>query len=725
MTLLTVLIILTISTTTCAPVGADPTQTATAAAADSHDETNPREAIQLSKNIYVADRVPAPLHQVVGTSSGHTSSQATPHALEAAYDGSPQRNELALPLNQADQTSSMSVVSSRSVDSLNASFMSLFDELWRIKNHTAESIARLSPPPGPATTFELAAPPDPQVVVPPRPMFTVFRATNVAPPRADSARRAQNWSHHSRNQPQISVLSGLAKFINHKPKGPHQHSPVVGFTSLGNLLDSARLKVNRVFELIGVRTPAKVATQATIDNKWTRQPTRLKRQTAGACSVDRASQCRMHEQMISNTLNSSFPGTFSAIEDSCKHIAYLLVNCWPNFLRQLNYSSRAAHSKKGLAAASEYLSATSSLVAGARASNLLNPPEAGCNVDPNVNEFVRDRIVWMWLNLCLDNKFRRSYVENLSCLSMWSHDRAQEVCSDEYRRMRAYVTSNSSSALVVASNSHHKDGLKRDDRDYENAIMSLNKSRAELVQEPLDRATFRPVETSPVLESSSERLVVTLDATQSAMMQSSAAQRAARVQSDTEFHSKMHCCVFDHFIKCVNRQAHYDCGVRGAQFVVDFMSRIGTDDLKYICNSQPQSNQSSPVNTLRNNPKNSVALSSIIDTSPFIESNYCNEPRIQYAIFMTFGNTPSGMSYGKDSNLNGAGQVRHRNQLGANNFNKDPAFLGKPLSTTYSGCDTLAIGNSIGLLTMTFICSLLVISLPSTAVSFLMNPCES
>lgn len=658
--------------------------------ADTNLKNKPEEGFQLiNRNIYVsAAKAPIYLPEVVGVhpTSASISKPAQDPMLSATASTS-REGDASVPISLARSSAEL----------LAEDFMDLFDELWRIKKHTAESIIRLKSQPIKPQLQQAFAATSP-LQQPPKPMDDTETTTT----RAQST---GNWTQTSPNHSQIGLLNGPTPPKNQKPNGPKRNSPV-GFVSLGNILDSMRARISHLFGSLSVRKQAQNFVVESSKN-WTGK-TRIRRQLASGCASDRVSQCRIHEKTISTTLNSSFPGTFEAIEDGCKHIAYLLANCWPGLLRQLNYSSKYSHNKQVVAVANEYLSSAAPTRGGRNRYNQAQA-ELACNIEPNVSELVRDRIVWMWLNMCLDRAFRKNYVENLSCLSLWSHERAQLVCSDEYRRMQAYVTSNNSILVAGPNNQHPRIARENSEREYENAMRSLNKSRAELVQQPMNRP-FRSTATGlPLVDDSLGGLEMTLDSVpqmHSSMVQSA----AALMQSDTEFHSKMHCCVFDHFIRCVNRQALSDCGHKGAQFVVDFMSRIGTDDLKYICNSQPQNNQRTSMNVLRNNGTASISLSNIIDTSPFIESNYCNEPRIQYAILTSTGYRPDGLDQTKNNHLNGmhsTGKVRNRNQLNAANFNKDPAFLGKPLSTTHSGCNTLNAVKYVSLLA-TLLCSFLV-----------------
>jgi len=325
-------------------------------------------------------------------------------------------------------------------------------------------------------------------------------------------------------------------------------------------------------------------------------------------SSNQLKKCRTVEQLVS--LNVSFPGTSAAIEDNCRQITFLLANCWPNSLQQIR--SSLVSWNKSVVLATEFQLPTSQSYG----------QEMSCGSQSQVPNFMLDRINWMWLNLCMDKKFRLEYVENLRCLSMWNQGRAQQACSNEYRRMQSNVVSK------VHDLEHSHGSLRR-------ALISNS------------------IEQNSMLAGSN------LGANQRAE------QTLEPTQEGGELESKTLCCSFDLFLRCVHKQAVRDCGRNGGQFVVDFMSRIGMDDMKYICNSEPRATQRLKQLTTR---KGNLEIK-----GPFIEGDYCNEPRVYNTL-----NRPNKSSSAAGNRTGGSRPTNAKNSnRPSTNINSDSTMSGQ------------------------------------------------
>lgn len=298
-------------------------------------------------------------------------------------------------------------------------------------------------------------------------------------------------------------------------------------------------------------------------------------------------RCNTTSAIVNVNLNSTFPGTDKSIEDNCEQLAFLLGSCWPQQLERI--TSSLASWNESIVSSPDFPLPTP--MTSKSDDNNTGEHQSGsgkavsCGVAPQVQEIVLDRISWMWLNLCMDRKFRQDYIDNLKCLSLWTQDRAQLVCSNEYKRMQANLAVSSE---IVAKTTLQSNEL--------NMLRSAN------------------------------------DLAQSTGSGNSRGDRSGVFEGiDRELESKTLCCMFDLFLRCVHKQAVKDCSNSGSQFVISFMSRIGTDDMKYLCNGEPRSiirtNPKHPENSLRKGDN-----STSHEKGPFIESNYCNEPRIDAAL---------------------------------------------------------------------------------------------
>lgn len=302
------------------------------------------------------------------------------------------------------------------------------------------------------------------------------------------------------------------------------------------------------------------------------------------------SKCKTTEALVNVNLNNTFPGTQKSIEDNCKHIAFLLGSCWPQQLEQI--SASLASWNESLVSSTDFPLPSPYLKFTMNKTEHNNEPSnansgVSCGTTPQVQDIVLDRISWMWLNLCMDKKFRQDYIDNLKCLSFWNQDRAQIVCSNEYKRMQANLAV-SSEMIAKTTN-------------------------------PLQPNELNMLRTTTTTTNNNSDGNIT---------RSRGDRNGDLAVIDREFESKTLCCMFDLFLRCVYKQAAKDCSNDGGQFVVSFMSRIGTDDMKYLCNGEPRT-----INRkLHQSNSNKKGNFTSYEKGPFIESDYCNEPRIYSAL---------------------------------------------------------------------------------------------
>lgn len=422
-------------------------------------------------------------------------------------------------------------------------------------------------------------------------------------------------------------------------------------------------------------------------------------------TIDEEERCATTETLVNSSLNHSFPGTLVAIENNCRHITFLLSSCWPQQLQQIRASlaswnetllsltefpllignNRQQQSidstAKPLPSSNQQYPARGPLVT-AQDAELIS-----CRIEPKSPQFIRDRASWMWLNLCLDRRFRQDYVDNLRCLSLWNQERAQQVCSNEYRRMQTYLASQTEVNNVAGLESGQYGQRMRGDtkRDHE----------------PYHDHPHSHDQAHPVTDQSASQ---TSGSTNSM-------GRLDKAPSDTnterEIGSKMLCCMFDQFLRCVNRQAVRDCGRMGAQFVINFMSRIGTDDMKYLCNAESRTSGGTGNRAGKPGAGNRRNNNYQHDRSPFIENNYCSDPKIQNTLFGALGG-PNYGDRGRHPNSNtGLRQSNHPGGRGKSrnpsNINPDPTFFGSDTiseSSSSSSCDLVVRNGLLPLLSV-------------------------
>ena len=400
-------------------------------------------------------------------------------------------------------------------------------------------------------------------------------------------------------------------------------------------------------------------------------------------TIDELSSCKSIETQTSSVMGKSFPANMAAIEANCKHSAFLLANCWPQQLSQLKLSLGLRN--ETLVSATEFPLKPEYGNQGEQGAQVVGtePPSCGSG-EPQEMQVYRDRISWMWLNLCMDKKFRTDYVQNIRCLISWNQERAQQVCSNEYKQMHGYLahqTQTDAAAALAAASS--------------NSTSTVTK----LV--PAWQATGLTI---PQMN---------MDPNGASNGGATAGQGLNSLES-REIGSKMLCCMFDQFLRCVHRHASRDCGRVGAQFVVNFMSRIGMDDMRFLCNSEsriPVSNNNTsreqdPSHTQQQQKQQhyiaagfrSINLSSNRtrissnprhryhnnhnDRSLFIDGNYCTDPRIQSAlqnISMQFGDPTRPRPSSQTNNNSGPNgpktTIHHLRNKGRNPLTHDPAYF--------------------------------------------------
>lgn len=586
----------------------------------------------------------------------HVSNESPERAVSRVVtDGTPaiepiQSGLIKMRINRSDDIGNYSV---SDADQLDREFMGLFDDLWRIKNNTAEAIIQLD-------YFSL------------RNDFRKRDRNKVSDfnKNLNNNRYQQQQQRQHRPPGQIGALpfnintmsdsNTNRGHLTHRLgsyespttyRQPQNLMSPVSFAVFNNwFIDPIRTKLNKLHELFSGQPTARFqvmdavkignrdATTAPTNNgintvsSGATRSNRLKRQTGTCVPIGNERSCSKREDIISRALNTSFPGTNDAIENSCRQVAFLLIYCWPGLRKQVDEAARVSfgHSQSSLVTAEDFLkprSKNSTAMSNIGRANHRSPDQVNCGGE-HLSSTVRDRVVWMWLNLCMDKQFWSDYIENLSCLSLWSQERAQLVCSFEYGLMQAYLASNGSH-----SGQSHRRNIRADTNHYSNAVQSSKEPSSE------QPTKAKELERKMLIGPSSNNPIV---GQTGAMMKTGNPK-----QKEEEFDSKMHCCVFDHFIRCVYRQAYSDCGYKGAQFVVDFMSRIGTDDLKYICNSAPHSGSSKTHTDAAGTLDSTRHFKAGHKTEPsgnssdvgtFIKSNYCEDSDIQYAMYTSTGN---------------------------------------------------------------------------------------
>lgn len=485
-------------------------------------------------------------------------------------------------------------------DELNLSFLKLFDELWRIKSSSIQALVTLEyfttslneslaveEQPIKQSTSSTKSP---QVELP---------TTSAPPELVVEEKPTKRPPSKATSKPSISVNGQLvpANTVVGKMKNPMDFMQSIKVQT-SEMLQNLRHRLDRVFtrlkwplsrQIQGRLAGAKLNRSGEIESNLGETVDRLlglpsdagstssltartKRQIGQndncvRLSPSQVQTCTSYESLVGASLSSSFPGTLTAIEESCNNISYLIGVCWPNQLELLK--SMLVSRNETLVNATDF-----PLPGSGRVDSKFVP--RSCGLESLLDRIVLERINWMWLNLCMDKRFRSDYASNLKCLSLWSQERARLVCNSEYKRMQANMAA--------------KDLL-----------------------EP----------------ASSSR--------------------------DNELESKTICCAFDLFLRCVYRQAVRDCGRAGGQFVVNFMSRVGSEDMKYLCNSEPKQMVRTLAKQAHQSPQGQLqdsggggggssqrirlkaasaggSLNQKLDRGPFIESGYCSESKVSVAL---------------------------------------------------------------------------------------------
>jgi hypothetical protein len=624
------------------------------------------------------------------------------------------------------------------VDRLEQPFLSLFDELWLIKNASAEHLARLNYFTSTSTAdtigqnnnsfrtnctrsaFGLISCPGGRFV---RPVGTlnnnskhvnnaqqllVRKQEQVASQRnvlagklSQAASKVNGWFSLAQlklTTAKEKLKNALVKRVNESFKGGDQRQrkqadQIGGGSSSGNDELAA--------QHAGQGKPRRKRNVEQADDNerpdgtaaGLGQPSGPPPTAAADCNrltLDEENKCRSMEARINSSLNYSFPGTPKAIEENCRHVSFLLSNCWVQQLAQLRMSLSSRN--ESLLLAADAATATSSNGSGGEGSVLVN----SCGLEPSSPQYIRDRVSWLWLNLCIDRRFRQGYVHNLRCLANWNQPRAQKVCGHEYNRMQNYLmkqanggeeplgydwAANAGGGGRPAPNDDRNGALA--DRSRQTVAVAAPGEQRQLATGPPPAASGpQPTMGTGVAASQAAAdSLVTGGAAGVSSSQLVAATTKGLSESELvsrEISSKMLCCMFDQFLRCVHKQANRDCGRSGAQFVIDFMSRIGTDDMKYLCNadskgaatnsnSRQQQQQQQPVEQAVAHQRASYApapgttrrpgASSADTRNPFIENNYCVDPRIQSAL-ASFGGASADSASGQGSKP--AGRNRQR-----------------------------------------------------------------
>lgn len=529
------------------------------------------------------------------------------------------------------QNLSGSVTTVRSVQDdenlvLNSSFVELFDEILQIKNNSFRALLQLE-------------------------YFKPNRSTNKPKPidielddspNGDSKQSNKTDKQRGQTNPKKPPLIKLIPTPTNSTRTPDStirvivknNQPIWTLTSVHshvqNWLANLNLKLNRMLAMIKPtstisRQPLAPSPRQVVGHEKQTGPG-AKNETGhrvakrdspeepdepvskNRCPERDEVKCRETEVSIKSNLERSFPGTLEAIEKSCHQIAFLLGGCWPRQLENL---------KQSLASWNESLVALADFPIPKQASQdaLAN----GCpqySEEPKVSGAVLERINWMWLNLCMDKKFRQDYLDNMRCLSLWTQERSQSVCNNEYKRMQSNLDRVSAEGVIQMASSAQSPTNVTSMINAAHKMVARTFRRSTGMIQPQDRP---PSSTGGVPMERSPDTV------------------------DRELESKTLCCLFDVFLRCVHKQAVRDCGRSGAQFVVNFMSRIGTEDMKYICNNDPNKlNQRQPQKQqgTRRGPG---------ERGPFIDGNYCVDPRIYGSLFGGSGGQNSSGSRGNST----------------------------------------------------------------------------
>lgn len=531
-------------------------------------------------------------------------------ALEAGAPEPEGRDLIRLPrINRNDDSESFS-----DADHLGEDFMDLFDDLWHIKNNTAELIKQLNQAKAKGDDKEQNKTETNRTTINNRyqqnQQSPTGQSMNGMPFNINTNTNLNRDRNRNRNRNQLTHRLG-PYVVPTRDGQPQNLRQPMQFPVMNNwFIDPVRAKINKIYELFSGpptarfhvidsvrnanRGPAQTLTNSrrNLAPPGGQRPNRLKRQ-AGNCipmNNERVEQCSKSEEFIVKMTAQGFPGTHDAIETSCRHVAYLLINCWPDLRRQLYMVSTM--SLKSVSP-EEFLRTGSKDSTISRKNHKLS--EQSCDMESQLNSTVRLRAGWLWLNLCIDLKFRNNYLENHSCLSRWTQERAQVLCTDEYTAIQAYSASQS-------EQSHRREARE----------VGTPPSIKTTELEKLERATS--------------------DLSANNTSQDGVLTKSERSEPNAEEQvTKMLCCVFDNFLRCVYRQALSDCAYKGAQFVVDFMARTGLDDLKQTCNSEVRSSNPKKSNNLQTSTTHSNTINNSLGIGTFIESDYCEDPKIKFA----------------------------------------------------------------------------------------------
>lgn len=529
---------------------------------------------------------------------------------------------------------------------LNMNFLKLFDELWRLKSNSIQALITLeyftaslneslSDKGGHTTMRPMLGTESMSSTSVPEVGSTTSTAASEVPAPSGSIDRQKSKTNMSVTAGQQLVLQNP---LSSKVKGSTNFMLTIK-QQAGEILSNLQGRLKGAFARLKWPTRQAQArpTGRRADNNATgsgldetvdrllglpsngRNWSRLSRPRRGALepecvqlSSSQTKSCQANEAFVGASLNVSFPGTLATIEDNCRKISYLMGVCWPEQLEMLKVVL-GSRNETLLSVTDFPLPGSESWIKQRDDGDKSNYIARSCGLSPALDQVVLERITWMWLNLCMDRRFRLDYTSNLKCLSLWSQERARMVCSGEYRRMQS------------------------------------NMASRELVE-----------------------------------------------VADTELESKTICCAFDLFLRCVHRQAVRDCGRTGGQFVVNFMSRVGSEDMKYLCNSEPrqitrnlakQQQQQQPIQQQQQQQTSGVgqrarlkvasvgAANQKPDRGPFIESGYCAESKVSVALHEGLSSNLSPQhqlgagsgSSGARSSANNGGRDSPRKNAGSSN----------------------------------------------------------
>lgn len=522
------------------------------------------------------------------------------------------RGRLVPGQNLSDSDTMMQNVDDDNLVVLNSSFIELFDEILQIKNNSFRALLQLE-------YFK----PNRSINKPNQPKPIAIEL-DEPPNGATDSRQPNNKTDNQKEQtgpkkpPPIKLIpnhTNLTKTPNSMIKVTVKNNrPNWTLTSVHvqvqNWLANLNMKLNKMLALIKptstvprqpqvpshrqVVLQEKQLTQAGPKNVTSHKVAKRDSPeepdapvSKNQCPERDGVKCRETELSIKSNLEHSFPGTLEAIEKNCHQIAFLLGGCWPRQLENLKQS--LASWNESFVALTDFPIPRQDVALASGCSQYLD--------EPKVPSAVLERINWMWLNLCMDKKFRQDYLDNMRCLSLWNPERSQSICNSEYKRMQSNLDRVSAEGMIQTA-------LPQPN------VTGMIDTAHKMVARTFRRSTglIRPQERPPQSTSS-----IPIDRSPDTV--------------DRELESKTLCCLFDVFLRCVHKQAVRDCGRSGAQFVVNFMSRIGTEDMKYICNNDPNKHNQRQTQKQQGTRKGSG------ERGPFIDGNYCLDPRIYGSLF--------------------------------------------------------------------------------------------